>query len=118
MIKGLLKSFIFEILFLLITTITLALLIFFDVVDDKLINNITFFVSIINALLLSFIIAINIRKKGIIIGVVIGALFLIISLIISKIINENINYLKGAILLTSSLLGGVFGVNIKKNTTT
>ena len=110
---------IFTIIVLLFSFIY-ALLIYYDKlnIDYKQFNTITFIIGIILFLILGFISGIRANKNGLLEGLTAALIIILISLIINLFINEKFeinNLIKLSSYITSSSLGGVIGINLRKN---
>lgn len=88
----------------------------FVIKDKELLNKISLFLSGLISILISYFIAINYKKNGLIIGLIVGITVSIISVIIhyffSKIYFDTL-YIRLLIFILCGASGGVLGVNKK-----
>ncbi len=110
--KGILRFYIALIIFLFITTI----LNYLNVISYKTLSLLSFIFMISLFLYTGFYIAKNNDKRGYINGLIIGVLNIILILLLSLLLGGNPKISIGIyllILLLSSTIGGMFGINFK-----
>ena len=115
--KYILKSFLYFIISMIIILVLTSTLNYFNLINYSTVYIISFIVLILSSLYSGYYIARHSYQKGYLMGSLTGAinvLFLIVlSLIFSKL--SLISLLYYLILLLSSITGGIFGINHKKN---
>lgn len=115
-VKKIFKSYIYIIGSILILTFISTIFNYFDLINNKVLNIINFIIPLLSLTLGGFIIGKNSSKNGWLEGLKIGIIFVIITLICNLIFIHNIN-LKDLIfyllLIISSILGSMFGINYK-----
>ena len=118
-IKKYFKPIIYFYAILLSYLIIITTLNYFNLIEYKTVSIISFIATIILFVMIGFMIALKSDKKGYINGLIIGGfnivLFLFLALILGTHpkINIGIYFL---ILLLSSTIGGMFGINYKNKT--
>ena len=118
--KYLKKAFI-SLLFVLISIFTLTLIFttlnYFDVIGNKIMNISKIIIPLFAVAIGGFIIGRNSLKNGWLEGLKLGLIIILLISIISLILKQNIN-LKDLVfyllLIISSIIGSMFGINIKK----
>lgn len=118
MLKKYLKSYIYTFSIIIITTIIITILNYFGILSGNFNNVIKLLTNITSLFIGAFIIGKNSLKKGYLEGLKYGLIFIIFIFLINIIF---IRYLKFKliiyylILLVTSILGSMFGINFKKN---
>lgn len=114
--KGILYFYAILIVFLLVAT----LFNYFNVISYKTLSTLSFIFMIVLFIFIGFFIAKNSERKGYINGLIIGFINIVLLLILSLLLGENPKLSIGIyflILLLSSTIGGMFGINFRiKNT--
>ena len=118
--KYLKRAFI-SLLFVLISIFTLTLIFttlnYFDVIGNKIMNISKIIIPLFSVAIGGFIIGRNSLKNGWLEGLKLGLIIILLISIISLILKQNIN-LKDLVfdflLIISSIIGSMFGINIKK----
>ena len=118
MFKNILFSIINFITSLLIANIFITILSYFNIINNSLINILNFIIPIILITINSFILGTKTNKLGLIEGLKFGSIISILFLIIN-IITKNNHYktfIYYIIIVLTSLLSSIIGINKKKNT--
>lgn len=112
-----LKLIIFELSYLLISSLTITLLYYYNVMNSQILNTSILVIFGLDTFLLSILIGFHMKKKGLFIGLLIGIFIISIIFIIRLLADLKIDlkfYIKSAITLLLSLSGGILGVNLRK----
>ena len=118
MIKKYLKAYIYTFSILIISLIIITLFSYFNIFKPTLINILKLLTVVISMFIWSFIIGKNSIKKGYLEGLKYGLIFIVFILLINIIfiryfsLKLIIYYL---IILITSILGSMFGINFKKS---
>lgn len=118
MLKKYLKAFIYTFGIILISMIVITLFSYFNILNVKLINVLKLIVIISSIFIGAFIIGKNSLKKGYLEGIKYGLMFIGIIFIINIIFIKELQLsliIYYLIILVSSILGSMFGINFKKN---
>lgn len=113
-IKKYLKSILYFYIFLIGYLIIITSLNYFDLLSYKTISLISFIVVVILFMIIGFSVASKSEKKGYINGLIIGAFNIVLFLFLAVILGETPKLTIGIyflILLLSSTIGGMFGIN-------
>lgn len=111
------KLFIFEIIYLLVATISLTCGLYFNVLSQDTFNIIIEVFFFLNAFLLSFYSGLKIGRRGLLIGFIAFLFFSIILITVNLATKLPFNlkfYIKLALTLTTLLFGSILGVNISR----
>lgn len=113
---GALFKYSLSLLIMILVTFLIITTYMYFISDKASMEGIYSFVAPISILITSFLYARNVHEKGLIRGVEIWLVYLAIILASKVLINSpmEINLLRNLIYLPISILGGVFGVNLKK----
>lgn len=112
-----LKLIIFELSYLLISSLIITLLYYYNIMNSQILNTSLLVIFGLDTFLLSILISFHAKKKGLIIGLTIGVFIVLIVFIIRLLLDMTLDlkfYLKSAIALLLSLSGGIIGVNLRK----
>lgn len=115
-IKHYLKSIAYFYVILLGYLIVAGLFNYFEIINFKVMSVISFVFMILLFMFMGFYIASKSNKKGYINGLIVGGFNIVLFLFIALIIGENPKLSIGLyylILLLSSTIGGMFGINYK-----
>ena len=114
-----LKALLYTFIPLLIFTIILSILYYFNIMSDKSLNILKLITTVISLLIGGIYIGNKANKKGYLEGLKIGLVIIFLFFIISYLvfdkgidIKESIYYL---MLLASSIIGSMIGINKRKN---
>lgn len=117
-LKNLGMSFLYIIGFILILTFITTLFSYFNIINDKVTSIIKIIIPVISMFIGGFYIGKRSLKKGFIEGLKLGSLFSIILIIFNYLaLNNSFKFkylLFYIILITSSILGSMIGINRKK----
>jgi len=116
------KIFIGTFLSLLISLILvciLAVVVYFSNISDRTISRVIFWVSCLSVFVGAIILAKNIESRGLLNGLLVAGVYFAILLVVSMLANGKVALSMGNILrllsiLASGGLGGVLGINTKK----
>ena len=114
--KKYLKPILYFYTIFLIYLIIITTLNYFNIVNYKTLSLISFIMIILLFLLLGFITALKSDKKGYINGLIIGAFNIVLFLFLAFILGTHPKFNIGIyflILILSSTIGGMFGINYK-----
>lgn len=112
-----LKIIIFELSYLLISSLAITLLYYYNIMNNQILNTSILVIFGLDTFLLSILISFHMKKKGLFIGLLIGILIVAIIFVIRLLADLKIDlkfYIKAAITLLLSLSGGIIGVNLRK----
>lgn len=116
MIKNLLKSLLYFFGFILLSNVLITLLNYFNILQNSVIDILKFIIPILGLFVISYLLGQKSIKKGYLEGLKLGGIiiftFLIITLILKSFNFKVIIYY--LILLLSSVLGSMIGINRKK----
>lgn len=115
-IKKYIKPMIYFYVTLLSYLIIITTLNYFNIVSYKTVSLISFIVVILLFMMIGFMVAMRSNKKGYINGLIIGGFNIILFLFLAFILGTNPKLNIGIyflILLLSSTIGGMFGINYK-----
>lgn len=115
-IKKYLKPILYFYIFLVTYLVIITSLNYFEILTYKTISLISFIVVILLFMTIGFLIASKSQKKGYINGLIIGGFNIILFLFLTVILGETPKLSTGIyflILLLSSTIGGMFGINYK-----
>ena len=117
-LKKLGMSFIYTIGTILVLTFITTLLSYFNILNDKVTSIIKIIIPIISMLIGGFYIGKNSLKKGLLEGLKLGLIFSVLLIIFNHLaLNNSFKFkymLFYIILITSSILGSMIGINRKK----
>lgn len=114
-LKGVLFAFILSILAMLV----LAVVVFFADVSDRTVSTLILVLSALSVFLGAVILAKNIDSRGLLNGLLLGGIYFLVLVLVSCLAGGGISFEMGNILrcvstLAAGMLGGVFGINMKK----
>ena len=120
MIKNIITSLLYFFLIIIISTIFLTIFNYFNILNDKLIAILKLLIPIISILISSFILGKKTNKKGYIeglkLGLIVISIFTAITLLLKELSIKSIIY--HIIILLTSILGSMLGINNNKITST
>lgn len=114
--KKYLKGYIYYLSILLISSLIICILYFFNLLKVNLYSNLLYILSVISSFIGSYIFSKNLNKKGLITGSIFFLSTSFIMFLTSYIINNNLNIstlIYYLIILLSCLLGGIISKNKK-----
>ena len=117
MLKNILKSLLYFFISIIISTILLTILNYFNILNSKTISLLKFLIPVISISITSYLLGKKTIKKGYIEGLKFGGIIIIVFFIISLLFrNLNIkSIIYYIILLLSSILSSMIGINKRKN---
>ena len=118
MIKKYLRSYLYTFSIIFISYILITLFSYFNIFNTTIINVLKLFTIVISIFIGSFIIGKKSLKKGYLEGLKYSLIFVLLILIINIIFIRYFNIkliIYYLIIIISSILGSMFGINYKKN---
>ena len=117
--KNILKATLLSLIISMIFIAVLAVIACFFDISDSVIANMIFIISAVSVLTGAFILAKNAEQKGLLNGLLLGAGYFLVILAASLLMNGRVtfnshNLLRCFSIIASGMLGGVLGINTKK----
>lgn len=118
-IKKIFTGAIISLLISLLLGCVLAIVVYFSNISDRAVSGIIFGISCLSVLLGALILAKNIESRGLLNGIVLAGVYFGVLLVISLLVNGGVslsasNILRLVSVIASGGLGGVLGINTKK----
>lgn len=118
-IKKIFTGTFLSLLISLILVCILAVVVYFSNISDRATSGIIFAISCLSVFLGALVLAKNIESRGLLNGLVLGGVYFLILLVVSLLANGTVslsfsNILRLLSILASGSLGGILGINTKK----
>lgn len=118
-IKKILKGTLLSLLISLILVAILAVVVYFSNVSDRTVSAVIFAISCLSVFLGATILAKNIESRGLLNGLALAGVYFAILFVVSLLANGSValsfgNILRLLSILASGSLGGILGINTKK----
>lgn len=107
----------------LVLVCVLAIAVYFSNISDRAVSGIIFAISCLSVFFGALILTKNIENRGLLNGLVLGGLYFAVIFLVSLLVNGRVaisasNILRLLAILASGSLGGVLGINTKKERAT
>ncbi len=117
--KKILKGVLFSLAVSVLMMLVLAAFVFFMNIPDRTVEMLVFALSAIAVFLGAFILAKNISSRGLLHGLLLAVLYFAVLAVVSVVINGSVsfsvqNIMRMVSVLSSGMLGGVMGINTKR----